>query len=517
MLSTEEIINQWHKQEWDILMKNFGLTFEGIGKSEHICMHILQECHMNLIPLMFNFNTVSERTVKIMVEKPALYPIFQQLLESDQKLREKIGKKFLNMQTIGKNMNTDIMNILLQFYQPNSDLLYYVLLSNNTNTIDVLFEKGYDIDSLFQELVSSLFGRNHEVKISTYQYLEKYGIDIHKHLDKLGTIFFDAIYIEGLKYCLEHGANANYILKNINILFVRGYGKSYIDVFNLLMIYKPDPNCLDMSEITCLIGKDENLYILKSLVENGLNVSVHFAELLICVVRNDCIEILKHLILLGADVKFENDLLFIYACRLGNIKIIKLLLEYGFDRTTILSFINMDLSIYYDKYPRLDNHINKVQLYNVTKILIENGAVIMNPFQLFCSLVQFCIYYEDDLFVQILDHDIDLNQKISPAIEISNFETSFILEATTVMPGSELTKLCLKYGADPCINNHGPLERAIRRDRTDVAEILLELGSKLNSNALNIIEYIMGANMKNLLEKYGYEVANRIKIDKINT
>jgi ankyrin repeat protein len=242
--------------------------------------------------------------------------------------------------------------------------------------------------------------------------------------------------------------------------------------------------------------RENNLDIVIYLVNNGLNLDNKFNTLLLYSVTNNCLLTLQYLISLGADIHFENDLLLLYACKCNRINLVELLLQYEFNDKKFLLFIETDLSPY-----RLIYGINVKYDYSnyflIADKLIKNGFTIDNPTLAFCAYVKYASYcvIEEDVFIYFLEQGVDFNYK-------NKYDRYVLEEVISASYDAQLTKLCLQYGTDPYINNHGPLQIAVESNKLKSARLLLELNSTLTS----IPECSITLEMKNLLKEFNIAI-----------
>jgi ankyrin repeat protein len=341
---------------------------------------------------------------------------------------------------------------------------------NDYKTLDILHKIGFDIKTEFNEIV----GRVYRIKFELFIYLEKYGVDILFHLNKVAVMLYHQEDINGLRSCLEYGADANYILSKTNFAV-------NIDQLNCLLEYGVDLNRLDISRIESIVkaGGNNSLPIIKHLVENGLDLTPylnHLGDLLMMVIYNDYHLIMDYVIQLRSDIDSDNILYM--TCRLGAIECVKVLLNNGvnihIDNDSIINFIESntrDASLTYN-------------WYTIAKILIKSGAVINDINYTFCSYIRKSRLYgfDEELFTYFLDMGVDFNRKLNPIIKVesNDYDIAYILEAVVYFRSVEALVSCLKYGADPHIDNDSPLKIAIDTSKFHCVKLLLDLGSVLN-------------------------------------
>jgi len=442
----------------------------------HILEYAIANSHIDLFIEFFTVDNLSSNILCRIEKKPSLYPIFESVLKTNSLLVAKISDMLscsALVLIIPEKNNIPLLNIILEYLSTDAviqQIIYYSIITNNTNFIDIIFTYGYDIRPVFDTIKIP----HAKIKFDTIIYLEKYNINIFPHIDDLGAMFFNLKDLPGLKFCLDNGANPNHILYWLE--------NSNIDTIKCLLEYDIDINCLTINQIkNIIINEDANLNIIIYLVENGLIMNDYFDNLMIHTINTNCPQTAKYLISLGADIHFDDNLLLFCACKIGNIKFVELLLEYGaIANDSILLFVETDLTKYDNDELYIQNGYHN--WFKIAKILIKHGAIITDPKYLFCIYLCRLLQtpMDEELFTILLDLGIDLNTRVD--FRITGKTNKYILESVVCCHYPELTKLCLKYGADPYINNHGPLREAIRWNNKESIKILLDLGSTLDSD-----------------------------------
>ena len=113
--------------------------------------------------------------------------------------------------------------------------------------------------------------------------------------------------------------------------------------------------------------------------------------------------------------------------------------------------------------------------------------------------------------------DIDLDSKFDLTckknmLDGKDINIQYILEAVVYIGSVELLQLCLKYGANPHINNHGPLHMALRCNNLDMIKLLLDPESVIDPN----FECNVTTEIIDLLGQYQITSHKLKKIDKIS-
>ena len=352
---------------------------------------------------------------------------------------------------------------------------------NDLKTLDILHELQFDIKTEFDNMVRC----SCRINFDSFIYLEKFGVDILFHLNKVAVILYHNKDINGLRSCLEYGADVNLILSKTNFAV-------NIDEINCLLEYGVDLNGLNATHIESMIraGGNNSLSVIKHLAENGLDLSKylnHLEDLLLCVIYNDYHLLMEYLIQLRSDIDSDNILHI--TCEFGAIKCIEVLLNNGanihINNASSTGLINPDgvgvnnASI----INFIESNTYSYNTYNwskIAKILIKYGAVINNATHTFCLYLQrsYRCKFDEELFTYFLDCGIDFNHRFD--IDNQN-QIEYILDAVVYYGSFELLVLCLKYGADPHINNCSPLKMAIKKCKFKSVKLLLDVGCILDS------------------------------------
>lgn len=488
MSSTAEIIDLFHKGEYDTIMDSLNIKICGtLSRRYKILIYAIKVNNIDLITELFVPENISDRAIVDIMAKPELYLTLEFLLESNRnKLCDFIRKmlKSDTLQIIIKYMDVKLLNIITTYLH--SDYIMEricdgALNNNQFEILDELFKLGHDIKSamgaimVFRKNNPGLITCGPKVSFDTYIYLEKYGVDCVSYINIIGIIFYHANDINGLAYCLENGLDPNYVLGQTR-------SSISIDTINCLLKYGADLNTLNSENICSIIStRDVNFTVIKYLVDNGLILNNYFDELLMYTVTYKCPSIMKYLIDLGADINKEDGVILYYACRRGLIECVDLLLELGVNVCTRSALLFVG---YYNGHSRDMGYGNWFPIANK---LLKYGATINDSMYIFClyiSRIGTCAY-DSELFTYFLDNlVIDLNGGFDSNIKIKSGccpNIKYILDAVVYFGPPELLKLCLAYGADPYINNHSPLKTAIYARDIEIVKILLELGSTVDS------------------------------------
>jgi hypothetical protein len=376
--------------------------------------------------------------------------------------------------------------------------IHISLKFNYVIAIDILFAYNYDIKKEFDDIMHNYISSQRKIKLSTFIFLEKHGIDILYWIKTISRIMLYANDLLGLRFCMDNGVDINYIFNNM-------YFNTDIDTLKYLLDHGANLNKLSSHIVKKFIhgGGTDDPEVIAYLLDNGINIDIN--QLLIVCINENCLNIMKYLLPLGSDIHFLNDFLLFYVAQQGKIKFVELLLEYSFFNNDILLFVEMNPFEYYKRYPDLQFTGKCQNCLEIVNILIKSGINLTDPAYVCCAYL-FCTelwHGNEELFTYFLNYNFDLNMPV----KLKHASCDLYILELAVMHGVPLTKLCLQYGANPYINNHGPLNKAIKYNKLDTARILLDLGSKLDSD----LDFAITSNMVNLLEEY--QIEYKIKID----
>lgn len=494
MLNTAEIIELYDKKEYNAIANKLDLSHSN-ANPRAILLRTISIENIELIIHIFSIDSASEKSINLIFNKPHLYPTLELILANNIILCEKIIEYFPYIWQdikITEFDNIRLLNIIMTYLNSTAiiDMMTHMAIElNYLNMLDIIFEHGYSISSGFNRMMSDFSPYcQYQVKCNTFIHLQQYNVNIFEKINIIGAIFFIANNVTDLIFCLENGADINFMLKCLNT-------DVKVDTLNCLLDYGADFNNIRSSKIQLFI-RDYNLDIIRYLVDNGLNLDNYFNKLLLYAVTTNSSNILEYFITLGADIHFDNDLLLLYACKCNRINIVELLLQYEFDDNSFLLFIETDLSSYRLIYG-INVRYDFSNYFLIANKLIQKGFTIDNPTHAFCAYVKYTSYciIEENVFIYFLEQGIDFN--------FQDAYGRYVLESVVSNTyDSELIKLCLQYGADPYINNHGPLQIAVECNKLKSARLLLELNSTLTSEP----ECSITLEMINLLKEFNMEI-----------
>lgn len=495
MLYSRDIVDLYQKESYNIIQK--GLR----ENADSILIQAIDNCKSNIC--LITLENISGAIVTHLLKNPSTHEIFQSMIIDNVDLRNKIQNilEYHCVQIfrhIVEHNDILALNIIITYFTSDiimEKIMHIAINLANLNIIEILFNIGHDIKTIFDKLICTdnpdlLVD---EIKFSTAIALEQYGADIRTHINDIAMIIFWTEDLSELGQCLEYGADANYIM-------ARSISCTNIDIIDYLLQFGADINCIDIKDACDIIGYcDNNFDYIVFLIEHGFDTHKYINDIILYSARNNCPKILTYFIKMGADIHFENELALFYACRSGWISCVEILLENGADvhadNNSILLFADYNM----EKFSKI-NCILSHNLFEVAEILIKNGASVPDPTYIFClystHVTKFGANVSINFFTYLLDQNINLNIELNP--KLKNRYTKYIFESIIYWGSVELVNLCLQYGADPFINNNGPLKIAIQRNKLDLVRILLKLGVWTDLE----LDDDVGIEMSNLLSEY---------------
>lgn len=463
---------------------------------------------INLINELFTVENITTIDVFNIIRKPKLYPTLQLLLENNEALCNCVGKKITSYnirEYIYRNGNVELLK-LCKTYLSSGGILQEIfdkaISKGNLVLLNMLFEIGYDMDVAFDRTtIFEGYGEindvyDSQITFDTFLYLDNIGIDILYHINKVYLNFCYANDIRGLEFCLANGIDADFVFSKIR-------NPVSIDITKCLLDHGLHIDKLNFDTIKKFMSGGNNSASIIYLIENGLDTSDYLYPLLnFCIGRS--IDIIIYFVNTGMDINTMNKLL-LESCYLDNIECVKFLLDSGADIHCKNNSI-LDFTYEYGMNYVQDN------CFPISKLLISRGATSNNPIYTLClSIRKLSICkFDAELFTYFLDLGIDLNSKFDIDVKKMfkiNDTVEYILDAIVYFGQTELFKLCLKYGANPHINNHTPLAIAVKMNRLEIIKILLDLGSVVDPH----IEYIAKKSTINLLNEYQIDHKLRAK------
>lgn len=368
----------------------------------------------------------------------------------------------------------------------------------NFSVIKYLIENVININSLDFIDVCDIMKESLEIII----YLIEFGLDISNYVDKLCAGHND---LSIIKFGITYGADVNYLLCEIP-------SRVDLSIIKYLIENGADLHTIKYKTVIKIIKDIQNAETIIYLIESGLDISTYMFELFLYAIVQNNIELALYFIKLNSDlVSIEDNISLFLASYIGSIDIVQILLDNGADvharnDSILVSFdrdfrnsiakILPDMEMY--RYGRYSSNIPKIIV-----LLIKNGAIFNDPGYAL-SIIAIKEYGTDEeLLDMILKSGIDIN--IMLKFERDNRPSiKYILESFVLYDDVDIFKRLINNNADPFINSHGPLKTAIGFKKKNILELLLELGSVVDSEFLNKTK--IPEDIKCILEKYGYVI-----------
>lgn len=354
--------------------------------------------------------------------------------------------RFEILELLLKNSNLDINDIYSDYTSP------LIAASSNIEMMDIILKLGFDINSTGKRSKNAL-------------------------IYAAGHNNYSAV-----KFLLEKGADPNIVIDgNFNALNA-AFGNSDLRITKILLNNNADPNMLfSNSYIFKSMIENDNIEILKLLVEKGLNLNTKFEDnttLLHSAVYKNSIQFVKYLVENGFDISiFEEytiDSPLIQAARRHHIP--------ENDMSDVFTYlINSGIDVNsrnnYFETPLLYAAQNDVV---ITKLLVENGADINakssngeNALKKAISMSKF------DIVKYLIEQGADINAKDNRGISIliSSLRHPKLLELI-LKSGANVNTITAK-GKTPLITTI--IDPNVKdKERLNIINILLEYGTDIN-------------------------------------
>lgn len=419
---------------------------------------------------------------------------------------------------IASENNIGLLKIILQYF-PNGKIIGFICESaiclNNLEILDILFKFNYDIQLSFEIFMNNYRYDGHyyitlpppyqrdlefniNINFTTILWLRNHDINILNFTDKICMIYINSNDLSGIKYCVENGADVNYLLREIpeNI---------DLQIVKYLVDNGADVNELEFENIIRIMKTPEIIILL---IESGLDISEYAFKLILYAMYNHNIILATYLIKFNPDlIPMEDNLLLFYATYTGNLDIVQILLDHGAD----IHSNNDSISLFFDKEFKLYPGIGKTRYYvfffsKIIKLLVKNGAIINDPVYILSAMVKEHCPIDEELFNIFLNAGMDMNTILGSKCNFGS-DIKYILEAITLLDNINTFKLFLKHGSDPFINSHGPLKIALAYRKSNIVKLLLELGSIVEQKFIDQIcstPFPIPSDIIDILQKYGY-------------
>lgn len=250
MLTTAEIIELYDNNQYDIICDKLQIESQENSGTD-ILLYAINTCNPVLITHTFKTENITGKSISHIMYNPSIYDIFQSIIENNLELCNKIRHilepyfvSFYN--TLCEKDNTQFLKIIIAYLPSDKIILNIVdsvITHNHLNILDILIAYGYDINLFFSEIIDNV---QHGVRfeLSTIVSLEHY-ITINNYINELIIMFFMANNVDGLKYCLDNGADINCVwnkfnddieIKTISYLLDLGADINLIVYWNILQI-----------------------------------------------------------------------------------------------------------------------------------------------------------------------------------------------------------------------------------------------------------------------------------------
>ena len=375
MLPTSKIIELYDLQDFDTLSSHIKLLSSYSGtKSQQVLKYAIYKSDIELFKHTFTTDNFYDGIIAGICERPLLYPHFEYVLSTDPELCDYL-EKIIN-RNHRYNYDYTFLKILMKHIKINNTILGMIFYNNlYKNNIDVLSDIiAYGYNDKF-DIDHSLYGYKHEIKISTFIFLEEHNIDILSNINKIGTLYCYRNNIDGIIFCLNRGADINLLFKLIGQF-------TNTETIKFLIDNGADINCIPIENIFDMT--DETSIAL--LVDFGVDISNNLDKLILYAIYNNCPKLVTYYINLGIDIHVHNELFLFFAVDMGNIKIVELLLDAGANiyarNNSILLYngeeLDNEISLVMEDDCSFENDTfeNSLKMF---EYLLKRGAIITNP------------------------------------------------------------------------------------------------------------------------------------------
>ena len=495
MLSTEEIIELYDKEEYDIIIDKLKIISQYDTKSKCILGYAIFNFHIELFTIACTINNLNQKIISLISNKPRIWPQFIKMISMDPILCNHV-EEIINFGCIyhsAKFLKNIIHHVSIDSMYL-EELFYDSIRDNDLETIHNILLRDFNFKLDFHRIFMSSMIPN--INIGTYIFLEEHNIPITPYINNIGTKYCCQNNIDGIIFCLNYGADINYLLKEINtdvnlatIKFLIEHGAD-INLFNVLnLMYYNNPINLD---------------IVKFIVDMGIDITTYLDKFILYSINSNSIEAIIYFINMGCDIHIHDELFLFFAVERHYIDIIKILLDNGADiyarNNSILLFNSDDL--FTDIMCIMTTHMSipasfimhnyKNNNLNTFKYLLKIGAVITEVDDIRKYYLRWVI--DEESLIYFLDLGFDLNKRISA--NEKTYQITSILEYAIYRNDFDIVKLFLKYGADPSSNNYGPIKMAIYKND---AKIISLLAVDIPADILELVEQYKSTRNKKLI------------------
>jgi uncharacterized protein len=366
---------------------------------------------------------------------------------------------------IEKGANT---NITTKF---GSTLLYLAVTSDNIELINLLIEKGNDVNkknNSKRSPVSATCLQSSSNASQILQILFNKGanlncVDIYGDTPLHDALFAETIRLDVVQFLVDNGANVDALtLKNQTPLYLAiNYINNHKDIkiIETLLRAGADPNLLCPLQLAC---QHKNIQIIQLLLQYKANANQLFngKTAIDIAIESDFYDGVEMLLEHGADPNIGYSLF--NACEGNNIACAKLLLKYKVN----VNKINYNVS----SKTALCLAIIKGLSMQFIELLLENGA---DP-NIGNAIILACREKSLQTIKLLIEHNINVNKYCG---------NKTILHFSAETNNLELCKLILSKGADPNIkNSYGLTALEIAYNRHKNVEMLQLLAEKTSRN-----------------------------------
>jgi hypothetical protein len=369
--NTEYILLRSQFEQEHILRKlpdkyEFELTYD--LDSQHILAYVTYIANIELFPYVLTSDSLCPYILINILRNPKLYSVLGHLLEQNTNLCE-VFCNILNSEccwTISHDIvsqnNILLLKFILQHCANNKITLLIIevaICANNLELLGILFNSGMDVKSVFDMFMNDIIFIDGEftitldstrkgvvyrtyftytlaINFATIAWLVSHEIHITNHIDKISAIYINANDLLGIKYCVENGADVNYLLREIP-------EKVNLDIVKYLIDNGADVNKLEFENIIRIMKSTEIIILL---IESGLDISEYKFKLVLRSISNCNDVLVTYLIKLYPDlIPMEDNLLLFYATYTGYLNIISILLDHGAD----IHANNDSISLFFDR------------------------------------------------------------------------------------------------------------------------------------------------------------------------
>ena len=564
-ITTDEIINLYDQQEYDIILSHISKNTSCLNLTDvqnYVMLYAITTSNIKLINALCNMHIddFSDYVFLYLALDPHKEEILRMISENIYiviKIRTIIkqilphyligfAEKILDHDTFLKILMTSILEIDDTFTQI---IITCAIYRNKSDTIEYLFELGYDIQTTFDNLLDdkndlssnkNYYFNEYHPDLRTIFSLIRCGVDIIRHINELFIMAVMDKNLEFVKFCVEHGADINY--DNGEPIWISCTRSLNVDIAKFLLqngstIDHINSDTIETGMICLSLGNHININtnifefieLINLLIENGFCINDKIDRLLIHSAGCGLPDLVTYFINLGADVNAsDNSALFLAASR-GNIKTVGLLLEFGADihalHDGILLFCLDRTNLHTVMHDKLINSSESNSSFEMFCLLIDNDAVLFDPSILISKLSNRST--DDDVvpnssaIISKLSSRIIDDRIIEYFIENTDINISELFLACVYSNKSNIMTLILQQKEEQ-INKNAMLQMAIMWGNLAGVKILLDYGAQLDmpkySTSAKIIELIesYGINNHNLCKKESPEKYRLINYQKKN-